>query len=184
MAYWLMKSEPTTYSWHDLLRDRTTEWDGVRNPTARIHLKAMKQGDEAFFYHSGDERQVVGIMRISREAQPDPKTLFASLINAKPSEISYVPNTSTGENLVLNGLGVTRFAAVSFGDGAFLLSFDVHPRVRADRRKPDPQAARTSSASRRSTSLASDRRGPGAKAEQQLGGDGCFPERRLPATEP
>lgn len=73
MAYWLMKSEPTTYSWHDLLRDRATEWDGVRNPTARIHLKAMKQGDEAFFYHSGDERQVVGIMRISREAQPDPK---------------------------------------------------------------------------------------------------------------
>jgi predicted RNA-binding protein with PUA-like domain len=68
-----MKSEPGTYSWDDLVRDSTTEWDGVRNPTARIHLKAMKQGDEAFFYHSGDERQVVGIMRVTREAQPDPK---------------------------------------------------------------------------------------------------------------
>ena len=73
MAHWLMKSEPGVYSWDDLNRDKTTEWDGVRNPTARIHLKAMRQGDEAFFYHSGDERQVVGIMRVAREAQPDPK---------------------------------------------------------------------------------------------------------------
>ena len=73
MAHWLMKSEPGVYGWDDLNRDKTTEWDGVRNPTARIHLKAMRQGDEAFFYHSGDERQVVGIMRVTREAQPDPK---------------------------------------------------------------------------------------------------------------
>jgi predicted RNA-binding protein with PUA-like domain len=73
MAHWLMKSEPGVYSWDDLNRDKATEWDGVRNPTARIHLKAMRQGDEAFFYHSGDERQVVGIMRVTREAQPDPK---------------------------------------------------------------------------------------------------------------
>jgi predicted RNA-binding protein with PUA-like domain len=73
MAHWLMKSEPGTYSWEDLVRDRSTEWDGVRAPAARLHLKAMKKGDEAFFYHSGDERQVVGIMRITREAQPDPK---------------------------------------------------------------------------------------------------------------
>jgi predicted RNA-binding protein with PUA-like domain len=73
MAHWLMKSEPGTYSWEDLVRDRSTEWDGVRNPTARLHLKAMAKGDEAFFYHSGDERQVVGIMRITREAHPDPK---------------------------------------------------------------------------------------------------------------
>jgi predicted RNA-binding protein with PUA-like domain len=73
MAHWLMKSEPGTYSWDDLVRDRKTEWDGVRNPTARLHLKAMKAGDEAFFYHSGEERQIVGIMRVTREAQPDPK---------------------------------------------------------------------------------------------------------------
>jgi predicted RNA-binding protein with PUA-like domain len=68
-----MKSEPGTYSWDDLNRDGSTEWDGVRNPAARLHLKAMKRGDEAFFYHSGDERSVIGIMRISREAAPDPK---------------------------------------------------------------------------------------------------------------
>jgi predicted RNA-binding protein with PUA-like domain len=73
MAYWLMKSEPSSYSWHDLVRDGSTEWDGVRNNAARLHLKAMKRGDEAFFYHSMDERAVIGVMRISREAAPDPK---------------------------------------------------------------------------------------------------------------
>jgi predicted RNA-binding protein with PUA-like domain len=73
MTHWLMKSEPGVYSWDDLVRDGETEWDGVRNPTARLHLIAMKAGDEAFFYHSGDERQVVGIMRVTRAAQPDPK---------------------------------------------------------------------------------------------------------------
>ena len=73
MAHWLMKSEPHVYSWDDLVSDGKTEWDGVRNPTARIHLRTMKTGDEAFFYHSGDERRIVGIMRIRREGQPDPK---------------------------------------------------------------------------------------------------------------
>lgn len=73
MAHWLMKSEPGSYSWPDLLRDGGTEWDGVRNPAARLHLKAMREGDEAFFYHSGAERAAVGIMRIARTAAPDPK---------------------------------------------------------------------------------------------------------------
>ena len=73
MAHWLMKSEPESYSWGDLVRDKGTEWDGVRNSAARLHLKAMKAGDEAFFYHSMSDKAVVGIMRITREAQPDPK---------------------------------------------------------------------------------------------------------------
>ena len=73
MAYWLMKSEPSSYSWDDLVRDGGTEWDGVRNNAARLHLKAMKTGDEAFFYASITDKAVVGIMRISREAEPDPK---------------------------------------------------------------------------------------------------------------
>jgi predicted RNA-binding protein with PUA-like domain len=68
-----MKSEPGTYSWSDLVRDGSTEWDGVRNNAARLHLKAMKRGDEAYFYHSGDERAVIGIMRVTREAAPDPR---------------------------------------------------------------------------------------------------------------
>lgn len=73
MAYWLMKSEPESYSWSDLVRDGGTEWDGVRNNAARLHLKAMQPGDEAFLYHSMSDKAVVGIMRITRGAQPDPK---------------------------------------------------------------------------------------------------------------
>jgi len=73
MAHWLMKSEPESYSWDDLVRDAATEWDGVRNNAARLHLKAMKAGDEAFFYHSMSDKAVVGIMKVVRAAQPDPK---------------------------------------------------------------------------------------------------------------
>jgi predicted RNA-binding protein with PUA-like domain len=73
MAHWLMKSEPESYGWPDLVRDGATEWDGVRNNAARLHLKAMKAGDEAFFYHSMSDKAVVGIMRVMRAAQPDPK---------------------------------------------------------------------------------------------------------------
>jgi predicted RNA-binding protein with PUA-like domain len=71
MAYWLMKSEPSSYSWDDLVRDGGTMWDGVRNNAARLHLRAMKPGDQALFYHSMDERSVVGIMKITGTGQPD-----------------------------------------------------------------------------------------------------------------
>jgi predicted RNA-binding protein with PUA-like domain len=71
MAYWLMKSEPGTYSWDDLVRDGGTQWDGVRNNAARLHLRAMQPGDEAFFYHSGEERAVVGIMAVAGKGEPD-----------------------------------------------------------------------------------------------------------------
>ena len=84
MAYWLMKSEPESYSWSDLNRDRATEWDGVRNNAARLHLKAMKPGDEALFYHSMSDKAVVGIMRITREAQPDPKDLDWVSVRVEP----------------------------------------------------------------------------------------------------
>ena len=71
MAYWLMKSEPESYSWADLVRDGATEWDGVRNPAARLHLKAMQVGDEALFYESGASKAAVGVMRIARAWRPD-----------------------------------------------------------------------------------------------------------------
>ena len=73
MARWLMKSEPESYGWVDLVRDGGTEWDGVRNNAARLHLKAMRPGDEAFFYHSMSDKAVVGIMRVTRGAEADPK---------------------------------------------------------------------------------------------------------------
>ncbi|RIL04834.1 MAG: EVE domain-containing protein [Proteobacteria bacterium] len=71
-GYWLVKSEPSTYSWDDLVRDGGTRWDGVRNALARIHLAAMKRGDLALVYHSGDDKAVVGIARVTRAAYPDP----------------------------------------------------------------------------------------------------------------
>lgn len=71
MAYWLMKSEPGSYSWSDLVRDGETEWDGVRNAAAALHLKAMQEGDRALFYHSGDEKAAVGMMDIARTWRPD-----------------------------------------------------------------------------------------------------------------
>ena len=71
MNYWLVKSEPEAYSWSDLLKDGKTAWTGVRNFTARNNLRAMKAGDRVFFYHSGEEKSVVGLARVTREAYPD-----------------------------------------------------------------------------------------------------------------
>ena len=71
MAYWLVKSEPSTYSFDDLVRDGKTVWDGVRNFTARGNLKAMKLGEQVLFYHSQDGLEVVGIAEVARESFPD-----------------------------------------------------------------------------------------------------------------
>lgn len=71
MAYWLVKTEPGAYSWDDLVRDGRTHWNGVRNYQAANNLKAMKIGDRAFFYHSVNEKQVVGIVGIVKEYYPD-----------------------------------------------------------------------------------------------------------------
>ncbi len=73
MARWLAKSEPGVYSYTDLERERTTEWNGVHNALALQHLRKMRPGDEVFFYHSGEERAVVGIARVSALPHPDPK---------------------------------------------------------------------------------------------------------------
>jgi predicted RNA-binding protein with PUA-like domain len=72
MAYWILKSEPASYSWDDLVRDGGTEWTGVKNATAAINLRAMQVGDEALIYHSVTGLEAVGIARIGRVAAPDP----------------------------------------------------------------------------------------------------------------
>lgn len=73
MRRWLIKSEPSSYSWDDLIRDGRTEWDGVRNNAARLHLRAMQEGDEAFFYRSVTEPAIVGIVSVTRGPAPDPR---------------------------------------------------------------------------------------------------------------
>jgi predicted RNA-binding protein with PUA-like domain len=70
--YWLLKSEPSAYSWDQLVKDGRTNWSGVRNHQAALNLKAMKKGDRAFFYHSNDGLEIVGVMEIVKEAYPDP----------------------------------------------------------------------------------------------------------------
>ena len=74
MASWLIKSEPATYSWEQLVADKRTEWDGIRNYQARRNLQAMKKGDLCLFYHSNQGLEVVGIARVVRESYPDPTT--------------------------------------------------------------------------------------------------------------
>jgi predicted RNA-binding protein with PUA-like domain len=74
MAYWLVKSEPGTYSWDDLVKEKETAWTGVRNYAARLHLRNMKKGDEVFFYHSNEGTDIVGIAKVSKEFYQDPTT--------------------------------------------------------------------------------------------------------------
>lgn len=74
MAYWLVKTEPESYSWDELVArgDKGDAWTGVRNHIAKKHLQAMKTGDHVFVYHTGDEKRVVGTAEVTREAYPDP----------------------------------------------------------------------------------------------------------------
>lgn len=72
IAYWLFKSEPGAWSWDDQVRDGVAEWDGVRNHQANNNMKAMKKGDRGFFYHSVNEKRIVGVVEVVREHYPDP----------------------------------------------------------------------------------------------------------------
>jgi predicted RNA-binding protein with PUA-like domain len=74
MAYWLIKSEPFKYSWDQFVKDGVTFWDGVRNYAARNNLRAMKKGDLAFFYHSNEGMEIVGIAKVAKESYQDPTT--------------------------------------------------------------------------------------------------------------
>jgi predicted RNA-binding protein with PUA-like domain len=77
---WLFKEEPGNYSYDDLVRDGTTSWTGVKNPLAQKHLRAVKKGDRIFFYHTGDEKAVVGIARAAGNAYPDPADKTGKLV--------------------------------------------------------------------------------------------------------
>ena len=78
--HWLLKTEPSTYSWDDLVREKAAVWDGVSNPVALRNLAAMKPGDDALIYHTGDEKAVVGLARVTRAAYPDPKAKDPKLL--------------------------------------------------------------------------------------------------------
>lgn len=80
MGYWILKTEPSTYSFDDLVKQRAAVWDGVKNPLALKHLRAMQPGDEVVIYHTGDEKAAVGLARVTRSAYPDPKKKDPKLV--------------------------------------------------------------------------------------------------------
>lgn len=85
MAYWLFKQEPSTYSYSQLEKDGRTVWDGVENNLALKHLRTVKKGDRAIFYHTGDEKQAVGIMEIMSDSYPDPNDKSLVVVDVKPA---------------------------------------------------------------------------------------------------
>lgn len=80
MAYWIVKSEPSVYSFEQFQKDKTTVWDGVKNPAALINLRSMKKGDTLLFYHSNDGKCLVGTAVVNKEAYPDPKSKNPKLV--------------------------------------------------------------------------------------------------------
>ena len=97
MAYWLLKTEPETFSWDDQVKrgGKGEPWTGVRNYRARAHLKAMRLGDHGFFYHTGDEKQVVGIAEVIRESYPDPTDKEGKFLAVDVKAIEPLPKPVT-----------------------------------------------------------------------------------------
>jgi predicted RNA-binding protein with PUA-like domain len=93
MNYWLVKSEPGTFSWDDLVKDKKTVWDGVRNFRARNNLKAMKKGDLVFFYHSNEGKEIVGIAKVVKDGYTDPKDNDWIVVDLSPEKKLKTPVT-------------------------------------------------------------------------------------------
>ena len=125
--YWLVKSEPFKYSWSDLVRDGSTYWDGVRNYEARNNIRAMALGDQLLFYHSNEDRAVVGIAEVIREHYQDPTTDDDrwSVVDVKPlqalpspvtlTEIKREPRLSNMQLVTRSRLSVSPVTADEFG---------------------------------------------------------------------
>ena len=114
MAYWLIKSEPFKYSWDQFNKDKRTFWDGVRNYGARNNLRSMKKGDLAFFYHSNEGLEIVGIAKVIKESYQDPTTEETAwvVVDFKPHKklkktvtLSQIKATSSLANMALIRLG-------------------------------------------------------------------------------
>ncbi|MEO6917354.1 MAG: EVE domain-containing protein [Chitinophagaceae bacterium] len=134
MAYWLVKSEPSVYGWEQLLKDKSTSWTGVRNYSARIHLRAMKKGDKAFYYHSNEGMEIVGIATVAREAYQDGTTddprwvavdLKPSKTLKKPVPLSVVKADKRLENMALVRLGRLSVQPVTAEEWEIIMTYAV-----------------------------------------------------------
>jgi predicted RNA-binding protein with PUA-like domain len=117
MNYWLVKSEPASYSWTQFVKDGGTAWTGVRNFMARNHLRAMKKGDVVFFYHSVTDKQVVGLARVVKEAYPDATAeegdwSCVDLAPLKPLKLPVLLATIRGDKL-LRDMPLVKFSRLS-----------------------------------------------------------------------
>jgi len=122
MAHWLIKSEPFKYSWDQLVKDKQTHWDGVRNYAARNNLKSMKKGDEVFFYHSNEGLEIVGIAKVAKEFYQDPTTDDPNWVVVdfkpvkalkKPVSLATIKTDKRLENMQLVRLGRLSVSAVT-----------------------------------------------------------------------
>jgi predicted RNA-binding protein with PUA-like domain len=116
MSYWLVKSEPSSYSWDQFEKDGSTSWDGVRNYAARIHLRAMKKNDQVFFYHSNEGMEIVGIAKVTREAYQDPTTKDDWVsVELKPVKHLKKPVSlkTIKEHPVLKGMALVKISRLS-----------------------------------------------------------------------
>jgi predicted RNA-binding protein with PUA-like domain len=116
-SFWLVKQEPSSYSWSDFVAEGQTSWTGVRNYAARNNLRTMRKGDEVFFYHSGDDKAVVGIAQVTRTAYPDPTAKeddwsTVDLAPAKPLRRAVTLSEIKG-NLKLKGIPLVRQSRLS-----------------------------------------------------------------------
>jgi predicted RNA-binding protein with PUA-like domain len=119
MKYWLVKSEPFKYSWEQFVKDGKTFWDGVRNYGARNNLKAMKKGDQVFFYHSNEGLAIVGIAEVLKEAYQDPTTIDPNwvVVDLKPVKSMPKPVTlaQVKAELTLQDMDLVRLSRLSVG---------------------------------------------------------------------
>jgi len=117
MAYWLVKSEPFKYSWDRFLADGRTHWDGVRNHQAANNLKAMRVGDRAFFYHSNEGMEIVGVAEVVREAYPDPSDEAGRFVMVDLVPVTPVKTPVTlrrmKEDPILSGMQLVRQSRLS-----------------------------------------------------------------------
>ena len=95
MAHWLIKSEPSAYSWEQFVKDKKTSWTGVRNPQAAMNLKAMKVGDLCFFYHSNEGKEIVGIAKVVKTAYPDPTDKAGKAVTVDVAAVEPVKRSVT-----------------------------------------------------------------------------------------
>lgn len=117
MNHWLFKSDPDVYSWHDLLKDKKTTWDGVSNNLALKHLRAIKKGDDILIYHSGDEKAIVGIAKAVSNSYPDPTGKDVKLVVVDIEAKEPLPRPVTlqeiKQNKKLSSWELVRFSRLS-----------------------------------------------------------------------